>query len=134
MASPNTGSGMIFNGAATVGGVVTPPVASRNFYMASFQTKSDGTQTLTVDIQVSNVPALRDGYAGATGPNPAAPVRDDSYASTDWVTVSTNTMTAVAQSRIDTVAYMSHRVSRVRLTSGAGTPNVKVFVDEQGNS
>jgi hypothetical protein len=131
MAAPNAGSGLLFNGTATVGGVVTPPVDVKQMMMGSFQTKSDGTQTVTVDVQVSNVPAQRDGYAGS-GPNPAAPIRDDSYASQDWVTVATNTMTAVAASRMDVVAYSTHRAARIRLTSGAGTPAVKVWVGTQG--
>ena len=128
MAGPNAGSGLIFNAAATVGGVVTPPVTAKQFFMGSFQTKSDGTQTLTVDVQVTNVPSAAAGYQAS-----GVPARDDSYASTDWVTVATNTMTAVAQSRMDVVAYMPHRDARLRLTSGAGTPNVKVFVALQGN-
>ena len=130
MASPSAGPGLVFNSTASVAGVVTSPMDSKQFFMGSYQTKTDGTQTLTVDVQVSNVPAMRDGYTLPAG----VAVRDDSYASTDWVTVSTNAMTAVAQSRMDVVAYLPHKVSRLRLTSGAGTPSVKVWYQLQGNS
>lgn len=124
MATPSAGSGLLFNSTASTSGVVTAPVAVKQMMMTSFQTKSDGTQTLTVDVQVSNVPALRDNFAGQ--------IRDDSFASADWVTVSTATMSAAVASRMDVVAYTTHRVARLRLTSGASTPTVKVWVAAQG--
>lgn len=126
MAAPNSGSGYLFNSTASVAGVVTNPVDIKQMMITSFQTKSDGTQTLTVDVQVSNVPAMRDGYGASS------PLRDDSYASADWVTVATNVMAAAAASRMDVIAYSTHRVARLRLTSGAGTPAVKVWTCDQG--
>lgn len=130
MAGPNGGSGQIFKSTASTSGVVTAPVNIKPMSTVGFQTRSDGTQVVTVDVQVSNVPERGDGY-GAT-----VRVRDDSYASADWVTATTNTMTNTgsAFSRLDELAFVSHRSARVRLTSAAGTPSMEVYVGAQGQS
>ena len=134
MAAPNNGSGLIFNGAVGTTGAVTAPVDVNQMMMASFQTKlTTSAASVTIDVQVSNVPALRDNYLGATGPNSPIPaVRDDSYGSVDWVIVSTNTMAAVPASRMDVVAYVPQRVARLRLTSVGTTANAIVYVRSQG--
>ena len=153
MAAPNAGSGFIFGpgltvvvsggavatvyGGGIVGttGVVTNVVDVTQMMMTSFQTKvTTGVASVTVDIQVTNVPESSSGYKQPGGNNPGIPAyRDDSYASTDWVTVSTNTVgTAASTSRMDVVAYVPHRFARARLSSSGVNATVYMYYRTQG--
>jgi len=127
---------MIFNGTVGTTGAVSTPCNTDQAAFVSFETRTtSGVATITVDIQVSNVPAQRDNYyQGGLGPNAGPPYnRDDSYASLDWVTVSTNYVVTTPTSRMDVVAYVPHRVARVRLTSaGVNVPTTYVFYRAQG--
>ena len=134
MAAPNAGSGLILNTTVNTTGSVSAPVAFKQGVINSFQTRTAGTNIITVDIQASNVPALRDNYAG-TATRAAAGgnlVRDDSYASLDWVVIQTNTMAAAAGSRMDFVQNVANLVYRVRVTASAGTNATEVYLSTQG--
>jgi len=128
---PSSGIGLLLNGPVTTTGVALAPVTSDQALSSTFQTRSDGTAALTVDIQATLVP---DRGAQSTLIGGANPPRDDSYASADWVTLATNTMAAGAPlSRIDTVAYSIFRKVRIRVTATAGTATkVTVWQMTQG--
>lgn len=154
MASPSEGSGFIWgtgitvaitgqymsvpttysNGVVGTTGIVSKSVGLSQMMMTSFQTQiTSSAATVTVDIQVTNVPSASTGYRGATGPNPPVPTyRDDSFASTDWIIVSTNVMAAAVASRMDVLAYVPHRDARVRLTSSGATTSAVVYARSQG--
>lgn len=153
MAAPNAGSGFIWGPGLTVSitrgavqttygggqiattGVVTYPVDVQQMMMTSFQTElTTGVASVTVDIQVTNVPESSSGYKQPNGYNPGIPAyRDDSFNSADWVTLSTNTMgTSASSSRMDVVAYTPHRAARVRLTSTGTTAIAYVYYRTQG--
>ena len=147
MAAPNSGSGYIYGpgltvtissgavptsyGGGVVGttGVVSFPVDIQQMMMVSFQTELwSAAATVTVDIQVTNVPESRTGYKAPGGSSPGIPVyRDDSYASNDWITVSSNLMAAATTARMDVLAYTPHRAARVRLT-GNLSPTTLAYV------
>src|SRR6202000_204094 len=90
---PSSGIGLLLNGPVTTTGVALAPVTSDQALSSTFQTRSDGTAALTVDIQATLVPD-RGAQSTLIGGN--NPPRDDSYASADWVTLATNTMAAGA--------------------------------------
>jgi hypothetical protein len=129
MSGPNAGAGLL--GVTTVGttGWASDYINLDQGMMAAFQTRTtSGLATVTVDVQVSNIPGVRDNYASKFGANSPF-IRDDSYASLDWVTVSTNYVTTTPASRMDVVPYTPHRVARVRLTSaGVNVPTTLVYV------
>lgn len=117
---PNSGSGLVYVGTITATGAVASVSVTGQVAFLSYETKLFGTTaSVAVDIQVSNVPGEgEDRQFLSPFPNGAAGIpttRDDSFNSTDWVTVSTNVMPAAVGSRMDVIAYVPHRVSRVRL-------------------
>lgn len=117
---PNAGSGLVFVGAVSTSGAVCTVSVTGQVAFLSYETKLMGTQaSVVVDIQVSNVPGEGEDrqFLSTVNRTGIPTTRDDSYGSTDWVTVSTNTMAATTAARMDVIAYVPHRVSRVRLTA-----------------
>jgi len=119
---------IIFN--ATIDGThvnnVSSPVEVTQMIQMSFQVKSDGGAAATIDVQKSNV-----GYRinGFTVP------RDDSYASTDWVTIfSANMMAGSVTSDMYDLPMLMQAGARVRITRTSGSGNFKVIYFTQGNS
>ncbi len=107
-------------GTVTGAGAVATVSRTGQAAFLSYETKLFGTTaSVAVDIQVSNVPGEGEDRQFLspfpTGIAGIPTTRDDSFNSTDWVTVSTNVMPATTGARMDVIAYVPHRVSRVRV-------------------
>lgn len=136
---PNAGSGLVFVGTVTAAGVVATVSVTAQAAFLSYETKLMATGvSVTVDVQVSNVPGLGEDrqYLSTVNRTGIPTTRDDSFNSTDWVTVSTNTMVATVGARMDVIAYVPHRVSRVRMycvpTASATPIPAVVYYRSQG--